>query len=52
MTAMRRDRLSAPRRIFKVITCSVVALVVGSLGTFLYHAVEKARNAARASATT
>ena len=31
---------------------SVVLLVVGSLGSFLYRAVENARNAARSATTT
>jgi uncharacterized membrane protein len=52
MTALRRDRHTFPRWIPKVITCSVVALVVGSLGTFLYLAVENARNGARSATTT
>ena len=41
MTAQRRDRHSAHRWIRKVLPGSVVVLVVGSLGIFLYRAVEK-----------
>ena len=52
MTAQSRDRHSGPRWIRKMLPSSVVILVVGSVVTFLYHAVENARNAARSATTT
>ncbi len=52
MTAQHRDRPFARRWIRKVIPASVVVLIVGSLGTILYRAVEKARNAAMSASTT
>jgi hypothetical protein len=52
MIAQRRDRHFALRWIRQVLPSSVVVLVVGSLGTFLYHAVENARNAARSATTS
>jgi hypothetical protein len=52
MTAQRRDRHSTHRWIRKALPCSVVVLVVGSLGTYLYDAVEKSRNAADSATTT
>ena len=52
MTAQRRDQHPAHRWIRKALPGSVVLLVLGSLGTVLYHAVENARNAARSANTT
>jgi hypothetical protein len=52
MTTRQGNRTSDRRWIRRVIPRSVVVLVVGSLGTFLYHAVENARNAARSATTT
>ncbi len=52
MTAQRRDQHPAYRWIRKALPGSVVVLVVGSLGIFLYRAVEKSRNAARSATTT
>jgi hypothetical protein len=52
MTAQSQIRHSGHRWIRKALPCSVVVLVVGSLGTFLFHAVENARNAARSATTT
>ncbi len=52
MTAQQRDRPSARRWIRRLIPTSVVVLVVGSLATILFRAVEKARNAARSATTT
>jgi hypothetical protein len=52
MTALRRDRQSARRWARKVLPCSVVVIVVGSLGAYLYRGVQQARNAALSSATT
>jgi hypothetical protein len=52
MTAQRRDRYSVSRWIRNVLPRSVVVLVVGSLGAFLYHTVDNARNAARSATTT
>ena len=52
MTAPRRDPHSAPRWIPKVVACSVVVVLVGSLGIYFFQAVQAARNAARSAATT
>jgi hypothetical protein len=52
MTAQHRDRPFSRRWIRKVIPASVVVLIVGFLGTILYRAVEKARNAAMSASTT
>ena len=52
MTALCRDGDSANRWIRKVLPGSIVVLIVGFLGAFLYQAVENARNAARSANTT
>jgi hypothetical protein len=52
MTDQQRDRPSDRRWIRRLMSASVVVLIVGSLGTVLYRAVEKARNAARSATTT
>jgi hypothetical protein len=52
MTDQQRDRPSAGRWIRRVMAASVVVLIVSSLGTVLYRAVDKARNAARSAVTT
>ena len=51
MSDLRRDRHSSGGRTRKMLACFVATLVVGSLGTFLYLGVEKARNAARSANT-
>ena len=52
MTVQSQDQYAAQRWIRKALPWSFVVLVVGSLGTVLYRAVEKARNAARSATTT
>jgi hypothetical protein len=52
MTSLLRPRHSANRWIRKLLPRSVVVLVVGSLGVFLYDGIENARNAARSANTT
>ncbi|HEX3447211.1 MAG TPA: hypothetical protein VHS97_03105 [Isosphaeraceae bacterium] len=52
MTVQQGDRPFARHWNGTVLPGAVVVVVVGSLGIFLYHAVENARNAARSAATT
>jgi hypothetical protein len=52
MIAEQRVRGSARCWIRGMMPASVVILIVGPMGTVLYRAVEKARNAARVAATT
>jgi hypothetical protein len=52
MTAEGRDQHSILRWIRTALPGSVVVLVVGSVCTFVYDAVDKARNAADAATTT
>jgi hypothetical protein len=52
MTDQQRARPSARRWIRRVMPASIAVLIVGSLGTVLYRAVESARNAARSAGTT
>jgi hypothetical protein len=52
MTAQSQIRHARRRWIRKALPWSVVVVVVGSLGTFLYRAVEQSRNAARSATTT
>jgi hypothetical protein len=52
MNVQQRDRLSDRRWIRKLMPVAIVLMIVVSLGTILYRAVEKARNAARSADTT
>jgi hypothetical protein len=51
MTVQQKDRPPGYHWIRKAMPASIVLLIVGSLGTGLYRAVEQARNAARAATT-
>jgi hypothetical protein len=52
MAVPQRNHPFVRRWLRRLVPASVVIIVVGFLGAGLYHAVEKARNAARSAATT